>query len=282
MQNDIGQAYFGTLVCSSKNRRGPKKKARLKSWKFAWQTKKNKTTSAIAPSKGDRALFTRFLVVILSRPDLHMEDTISTFKLAEFPSTPFSSDGSLLHCIAKSKLINILEGPLPHQQPQTPTVQPRSPDPFSTRLLIFYAIAAVESLGTPSWVRNKRDLASHFIEVVDAKTNVSTEVHVVFDRYQIPYSLKEVTRQFNDWLQTEQGYTMITVDVVIDKTTMKDPLNCNQNKEALAIILATQLIECKKDSQMMYVVNSKGDCMTSNTVLHGLDTTKRGETSTFI
>ena len=115
MQNDIGQAYFGTLVCSSKNRRGPKKKAHLKSWKFAWQTKKNKTTSGMAPLKDDRALFTRFLVVILSRPDLHMEDTISTFKLAEFPSTPFSSDGSLLHCIAKSKLMNILEGLLPHQ-----------------------------------------------------------------------------------------------------------------------------------------------------------------------
>ena len=60
MQNDIGQAYFGTLVCSSKNRRGPKKKAHLKSWKFAWQTKKNKTTSGIAPVKDDRALFTRF------------------------------------------------------------------------------------------------------------------------------------------------------------------------------------------------------------------------------
>ena len=88
MQNDIGQAYFGTLVCSSKNRRGPKKKAHLKSWKFAWQTKKNKTTSGIAPLKDDRALFTRFLVVILSRPDLHMEDTISTFKLAEFRVHP--------------------------------------------------------------------------------------------------------------------------------------------------------------------------------------------------
>ena len=92
---------------------------------------------------------------------------------------------------------------------------------------------------------------------------------------------------------------MVTVDVVIDKATMKDLLNCNQNKDALAIILATQLIECKKDSQMMYVVNSKGDCMASNTVpiqhlrseqeeadtrmlLHGLDATKRGETSTFI
>ena len=115
MQNDIGQANFGTLVCSSKNRRGPKQKVHLKSWKFFWQTKKNKTTSGIAPLKDERALFTRFLVVILSRPDLHLEDTISTFKLAEFPSTPFSSDGSLLHCIAKSKLINILEGLLPHQ-----------------------------------------------------------------------------------------------------------------------------------------------------------------------
>ena len=89
---------------------------------------------------------------------------------------------------------------------------------------------------------------------------------------------------------------MITVDDVIDKTTMKDLLNCNQNKEALAIILATQLIECKKDSQMMYVVNSKGDCMTSNTVpiqhlrseqeeadtrmlLNGLDATKREDQS---
>ena len=44
-----------------------------------------------------------------------MEDTTSTFKLAEFPNTIFPSDGSLLHCVAKSKLINILEGLVPHQ-----------------------------------------------------------------------------------------------------------------------------------------------------------------------
>ena len=115
MKDDIGQAYFGTLFCSGKNRRGHMKKAHLKSWKFTWQTKKNKTTSGIAPLKDDRALFRRFLVVILSRSGLHMEETISTFKLAEFPRTIFPSDGSLLHCVAKSKLINILEGLLPHQ-----------------------------------------------------------------------------------------------------------------------------------------------------------------------
>ena len=47
---------------------------------------------------------------------------------------------------------------------------------------------------------------------------------------------------------------------------MKDLLHCNQNREALAIFLATQPIKCKKDSQTTYVVNSKGDCVVSNTV----------------
>ena len=47
---------------------------------------------------------------------------------------------------------------------------------------MFDAIVAVQSMGKPSRVRNRRDLASHFIEVVDAKSNVATEVHVVFDR----------------------------------------------------------------------------------------------------
>ena len=71
----------------TQKRVGPMKKAHLKAWKFAWQTKKNKATSGIAPLKDDRAHITRFLVVILSRPDLHMEDTISTFKITAFPRT---------------------------------------------------------------------------------------------------------------------------------------------------------------------------------------------------
>ena len=47
---------------------------------------------------------------------------------------------------------------------------------------------------------------------------------------------------------------------------MKDLLHCNQNREALAIFLATQPIKCNKDSHTTYVANSKGDCVVSNTV----------------
>ena len=61
----------------------PMKKGNLKSWQSAWQTKKNKTSSGVAPVKDDRALLARFLVVILSRPDLDIKETISTFKLTE-------------------------------------------------------------------------------------------------------------------------------------------------------------------------------------------------------
>ena len=71
-------------------------------------------------------------------------------------------------------------------------------------------------------------------------------MHVVFDRYDIPNSLKEGTRQKRTGTSRAVVYK-ITVDAVIDKITMKDLLSCSQNKETLAIFLAAHLIECKKD-----------------------------------
>ena len=135
-RDKIGQALFDTfaqerIVKAKLSVWSPMKKANLKSWKSASQKNKNKTTCGVAPLKDDRALFARFLVVILSRPDLDIKETISTFELAEYPRALFFSDGSLRHCATKSKLMNILESLLPaQQQPQTSTVQPHSADPL--------------------------------------------------------------------------------------------------------------------------------------------------------
>ena len=216
--------------------------------------------------KDDRALFARFLVVILSGPDLDIRETISTFELAEYPRALLFSDGSLRHCATKNKLMNILERIVPaQQQPQTSTVQPHSADPSSRQVVIIDAMAVAQAMGKPPWVRNGRDLASHFIEVIDSKSEGATEVHVVFDCYDIPNSLKEGTRQKRRGTSRAVVYK-ITVNAVIDKITMKDLLSCSQNKETLAIFLAAQLIECKKDLQATYVVTSKGDCMASNSL----------------
>ena len=115
-------------------------------------------------------------------------------------------------------------------------------------------------------MRNGRNLVSHFVEGVDPKSNGATEVRVVFSyRYDIPNSLKEESRQKRQGTNRAVVYK-ITGDAFIDKSTMKALLSCNQNKEALAIFLAAQLIESKKDSQTTYVVPSKGDSMASNSL----------------
>ena len=109
-RDKIGQALFDTfaqerIVEAKLSVWSPMKRANLKSWKSAWQTNKNKTTCGVAPLKDDRALFARFLVFILSRPDLDIKETTSTFELAEYPRALFFSDGSLRHCATKSKLM---------------------------------------------------------------------------------------------------------------------------------------------------------------------------------
>ena len=137
--------------------------------------------------------------------------------------------------------MNILESLLPgQQQPQTSTVQLDSADPSSRQMVIIDAMAIVQTMGKPPWVRNGCDLASHFIEVIDSKCEGATEVHVLFDRYYIPNSLKEGTRQKRTGTSRALVYK-ITVDAVIDKITTKDLLSCSQNKETLAIFLAAQL-----------------------------------------
>ena len=120
--------------------------------------------------------------------------------------------------------MNILESLLPaQQQPQTSTVQPHSADPSSRQVVIIDAMAVVQAMGKPPWVRNGRDLASHVIEVSDSKSIGATEVHVVFDCYDIPNSLKEGTRQKRTGT-SRAVVNKITVDAVIDKITMKDLL----------------------------------------------------------
>ena len=106
-RDKIGQALFDAfaqerIVEAKLSVWSPMKKANLKSWKSAWQTKKNKTTCGVAPLKDDRAIFARFLVVMLSRPDLVIKETIRTFALAEYPRALFFSDGRLRHCATKS------------------------------------------------------------------------------------------------------------------------------------------------------------------------------------
>jgi hypothetical protein len=59
---------------------------------------------------------------------------------------------------------------------------------------IIDGMAELQCLDKPEWVKNCAQLADHFIATIGQKYR-SDEVRLIFDRYDIPMSLKEATRE---------------------------------------------------------------------------------------
>lgn len=178
------------------------KKVNLQTWKTARSTKKSNTTAEVAALRDDTALFARFLVVVLSRPKIDLKKIISEFELSTFPRGLFSSDGNLRHCIGKSKLMSILENLLPHKSSDRGEHQSRR----LGSVIVIDEMAVIQSMGKPTWVPTGRDLASHFLEIIDRKSLECDEIHAIFDRYDFPNSLKEGTRQFRQGCNSPMTY----------------------------------------------------------------------------
>ena len=152
----------------------------------------------------------------------------------------------------------------------------------------------IQSTGKPIWVRNGRDLANHFLEIIDNSSKECQEVQVIFDRYDIPNSLNERTHQFRQG-SSRPMVCHISDDAVIEKITLKQLLSSNINEESLAIYFASHILQCNTDSRKTYVVTTKGECKSSKLsvehisstqeeadtlmILHAIDATGRGATS---
>ena len=54
-------------------------------------------------------------------------------------------------------------------------------------------MAVVQEMGKPQWVKTYSDLAKHFWVNIKQKASSYDEIHLVFDRYDLPKSLKEAT-----------------------------------------------------------------------------------------
>lgn len=294
-RDKVGQDLFSAFVKERIVERklsvwSPMTKLNLQTWKTTRSTKKSKTTSGAAALKDDRALFARFLVVVLSRPEIDLKESISEFELATYPRTLFNADGELRHCIGKSKLMNILENLLPQNISDTD----EEPTQHTGSIAIIDGMAVVQSMGKPTWVRTGRDLATHFLEIIDKRSQECDEVHIIFDRYDLPNSLKEGTRQFRQGCNRSVVYH-ISDDAVIEKIALKQLVGSSVNKESLAIYFASHILECNKDSSKTYVVTLKDECKSNKLsvehlastqeeadtrmLLHAIDATERGATS---
>ena len=105
----------------------------------------------------------------------------------------FAADGTALHCPAKSSLTHILEK-LPSSTNECRIVGQEEECPKQRmRVSLINAMAEVQSLDKPEQIRNCSHLADHFICSIFEKYGDSDEIQLIFDRYNIPASLKQAT-----------------------------------------------------------------------------------------
>lgn len=63
------------------------------------------------------------------------------------------------------------------------------------KVTVIDGMALVQALGKPAWIKTCAQWAEYFNTALDKMSGQFDEVHLVFDRYDLPISLKESTRE---------------------------------------------------------------------------------------
>ncbi|PFX11169.1 hypothetical protein AWC38_SpisGene25289, partial [Stylophora pistillata] len=136
---------------------------------------------------------------------------------------------NLLTWKTSAKVIKVKEGDGPSTNTQEITV--------GLKVRIVDGMAEVQSLDKPEWIKNCRDLAEHFTNRLLVKYNDLQELRIIFDRYDVPFSLKSATP-----VKRQGGhapiYYRITDSTQIAKVPMKKLLAHSKTKGELTMFLA--------------------------------------------
>ena len=114
---------------------------------------------------------------------MHLQECLSIYELFIVARSLFAADGS-----AKSELIDVLEK---ISSAGTSDVTPPDISQPNKCVVIIDTMADVQSMDKPSWIKTCKDLSARFIAFIQRTYD---ELHIVFDRYDIPKSLKSATR----------------------------------------------------------------------------------------
>ncbi|KAJ8401582.1 hypothetical protein AAFF_G00378990 [Aldrovandia affinis] len=148
-------------------------------------------------------------------------------------------------------------------------------------------------MGKPPWIKTCAQWADHFTATLDSKTKVYSEIHLVFDRYDLPSSLKEAT-----WERCQGGKPPTTYHVEdntpVGKVSAKQFLSSASTKDELTVYLANKALQHFQGKPKVFIVTSRQDvhsnCMDvqhlrslqeeadTHIILHSLDAVRRGAT----
>ena len=154
----------------------------------------------------------------------------------------FAADGTVLDYPAKSALMHILEKLLSSTKECRIVGQEEECPEQRMRVSLIDTMAEAQSVDNPEQIRNCSHLADHFICRIFEKYGDSDEIQLIFDRYDIPASLKQATCLKKQG-QQDLIYYRITPSMLITKVTMKKLLSHTSTEDELAKYLAEQTIE---------------------------------------
>ncbi|KAJ7389962.1 hypothetical protein OS493_028013 [Desmophyllum pertusum] len=141
-QSEIGRRLFDSFVkeqvqSGKVNLWSPMKKQKLLTWKTSAKVVKVNAADKVVELQEDRSLFA-------------------------LPRSLFAADGTMLHCLSKSNVMNILEK-LNDRGNNRSVV---SPNDDQVKVVIVDGMAEVQSLDQPEWIRNCAQLAEDFSNLI--------------------------------------------------------------------------------------------------------------------
>ena len=152
-------------------------------------------------------------------------------------------------------------------------------------------------MGKPPWIKTCAQWADHFTAILDSKTKEYSEIHVVFDRYNLPSSLKEATREKRQGGKPPTKYH-VEDNTPVGKVSAKQFLSSTSTKDEVTVYLAKRARHHFPKNFKVFIVTSRQDvhpnCLDAQhlhssqeeadtrIILHSLDAVHRGATQLYI
>lgn len=282
------------------------KKRKLLTWKDSAKVLKVPCKDKVVELQEDRSLFARLMVVCKSRPEVDVKKAIGRYEFSVVPRSLFAADDTMLHCPAKSTLMRILETHGGDPQQTTEAASGNNVDEIMNfdmeplpqmRVAVVDAMAELQCIDKPEDIKNISQLAEHFNKRITKKFQSSDEVRLIFDRFDLPSSLKTATRVRRQAGEDPVFYR-ITDSTHIAKVPMRRLLSHTETKKELPSYLGKKFFDHAKKTKMRVVVAYGNECQGTHEdvahlqstqeeadtkiVLHALDAASNGATQLLI
>jgi len=222
-------------------------------WSSAGKTVKVKVADKVIELKENRSLFARMTIAARSRPDIDIQEAIGTYEFSSISRSLFGPDGSVLPCKDKSKLLNAVENVATtvHAVPDIPVqIQEESIIIIDAMVIVQQAAADGKNIKTCA------DFAKEYIRKLENKIFNYDTVHLVFDHYDLEFTLKQGTRDHRKG-SIKDSRSYVCMDSTPIRTAMDTFLSSSKTKSSLTEYLSMKVLNHFTESEKSVIVSTK-------------------------